>query len=348
LRPGSFDRWIEDRMGARYDQTETCLSVGVIADAFRRAIAAAGEFAGATAPNPPVGCVLLDAAGEVLAVEAHRRAGDLHAEARAIAACRAAGTTGRIHTVVVTLEPCNHHGRTPPCTDAILATPAREVWIAEPDPNPRVEGGGGARLASAGLAVRYLSGLDHPEGAGLATDAERLVAPFVKWVTTGVPFVTIKQALDEAGSMIPPKGRRTFTSDTSLTLAHGMRRRADAVLTGSGTILADLPEFTVRRLPDHPGKARVLAILDRRDRVPTDYLIAAGRRGLRPMLFADVGEALTRLGALGVHEVLVEAGPTLTGALLATGLWDEHVVIARDDGGGPDLITISKNHTRKG
>lgn len=335
-------------MGALNDLTSSSLPANVVADAFARAIAAATDYAGATSPNPPVGCVLLDAAGNSLAVEAHRKAGDLHAEARAIAACQAAGTIGRIHTVVVTLEPCNHHGRTPPCAEAILSTPAREVWIAETDPNPRVEGGGAVRLAAAGLSVRFLSELDHPDRARLASEAERLIAPFAKWVTTGLPFVTIKQALDETGSMIPPAGQRTFTSETSLTLAHRMRRRADAILTGNGTILADNPEFTVRRIPDHPGKSRILAILDRTGRVPADYLTAAAQRGLRPMLFADIGDALTRLGSEGVHEVLVEAGPTLTAAILSTDIWDEHVAIKKAGDGGPDHITVSRNRNKKG
>ena len=331
-------------MGASNDPT-TFLPAGIIADAFGRAIAAATDYAGATAPNPPVGCVLLDAAGEILAVEAHRRAGDLHAEARAIAACRAAGSVERIHSVVVTLEPCNHHGRTPPCTDAILSTPASHVWIVGGDPNPRVAGGGAARLAAAGLSVGFLADLDHPDAPRLAAEAKRLIAPFVKWSTTGRPFVTVKQALDDTGSMIPPPGRKTFTSETSLTLAHRLRRRADAILTSAGTILADDPEFTVRRVPDHPDKRRLLAILDRRGRVPADYLTAAAQRGLRPLIFADLDEALARLGAEGVHEVLVEAGPTLTAAVLAAGLWDEHVVIAKGD---PDRITILRNHHRKG
>lgn len=331
-------------MGASNDPT-TSLPAGIIADTFGRAIAAATDHAGATAPNPPVGCVLLDAAGEILAVEAHRKAGDLHAEARAIAACRAAGSVERIHTVVVTLEPCNHHGRTPPCTDAILSTPARHVWIAGRDPNPRVAGGGAARLASAGLSVGWLADLNHPDTPRLVAEAERLIAPFVKWSTTGRPFVTVKQALDDTGSMIPPPGRKTFTSETSLTLSHRLRRRADAILTGAGTILADDPEFTVRRVPDHPDKRRLLAILDRRGHVPAGYLTAAAQRGLRPLIFTDLDDALTRLGIEGVHEVLVEAGPTLTAAVLAADLWDEHVVIAKGD---PDRITILRNHDRKG
>jgi diaminohydroxyphosphoribosylaminopyrimidine deaminase / 5-amino-6-(5-phosphoribosylamino)uracil reductase len=335
-------------MGAEHHKPATSLAPGTIADAFARAIAAATDHAGASSPNPPVGCVLLDGAGVVLAVEAHRKAGDLHAEARAIATCRAAGTIDRVHTVIVTLEPCNHHGRTPPCAEAILATPAREVWIAAQDPNPRVEGGGAVRLAAAGLSVRDLRKLDHPDAARLADEAERLIAPFAKWVTTGLPFVTVKQALDETGSMIPPKGQRTFTSETSLTLAHRMRRRADAVLTGNATILADNPEFTVRRLPDHVGKTRILAILDRTGRVPGSYLLEAAQRGLRAMLFADIDAALARLGSEGVHEVLVEAGPTLTAAILSTDIWDEHVVIKKAGDGSPDHVTTSRNHSEKG
>ena len=324
------------------------LPSGIIADAFARAVAAATDHAGATSPNPPVGCAILDAAGTLLAVEAHRKAGEGHAEARAIAACRATGTIERIHTIVVTLEPCNHHGRTPPCAEAILSTPAHQIWIAETDPNPRVEGGGAARLAAADLSVRLLAELDHPDATHLAAEAERLIAPFVTWVTTGRPFVTVKQALDEMGSMVPPVGRKTFTSEASLTLAHRMRRRADAILTGCGTILADRPEFTVRHVPDHPGKSRILAILDRGGRVPSDYLVEAGRRGLRSLLFADIDEALVRLGAEGVHEVLVEAGPTLTAAILSAGIWDEHVAIRKIGAGMPDHITVSRNHNKKG
>lgn len=335
-------------MGDRETSDFRPLSAATIADAFARAIDTADGFAGATAPNPPVGCAILDAAGSLLAVEAHQKAGDLHAEARAITACRAAGAVDRIHTLVVTLEPCNHHGRTPPCTEAILSTPASAVWIATRDPNPHVAGGGAGRLAAAGLSVRFLADLDHPAADQLATAASRLIAPFSKWTTSRRPYVTVKQALDAAGSMIPPAGAKTFTSDASLTLAHRLRRRADAILTGSGTILADRPEFTVRRLVDHPGKARILAILDRRGRVPDAYLASAAERGFRPMILARLDDALVRLGAEGVHEVLVEAGPTLTGAILAADLWDEHVVIEKGAGGGPDRITTFHLTDKKG
>lgn len=307
--------------------TSRSLPAQVIASAFRDALRLAAEYVGATSPNPAVGCVLLDADGRTLAAAAHRKAGEPHAEAAAIALARDKGTFSKIHTVVVTLEPCNHTGRTPPCSDAILGTPARDVWIGTRDPNPAVPGGGAARLTAAGLAVRFVEGLEHPDAAALASAALRLIAPFAKLARSGLPWVTVKQALDRNGSMIPPAGSKTFTSDASLEFAHALRRRADAILTGSGTVLADQPEFTVRRLPDFIGKRRHLVILDRRGRVPGSYLRAAAGRGFEVRVESSVPEALVHLGQAGALEVLVEAGPELAGAILASQRWDEHVVI---------------------
>lgn len=310
-----------------------------VARAFRMALARAEEFAGATAPNPPVGCAVLDQAGAVIACEAHRMAGQAHAEAAAIDACRRAGEEARIHTLVVTLEPCNHTGRTPPCVEAVLSTPARAVWIGAPDPNPKVAGGGAARLAAAGLEVRRLDDLPHPEAAELARAARRLIAPFAVWSRTGRPWVTVKQALDAEGGMIPPPGRTTFTSEESLTLAHQLRRRCDAIVTGSGCVLADDPAFTVRRVPDHPGKRRKLAILDRRGRTPASYVEAAQARGFEVWVRPDLDRLLAELGEAGVLEALVEAGPTLLDAILERGLWDEHVVIRQSaTSGRPDAV----------
>ena len=312
--------------------------------AFAHALELAREHAGATAPNPPVGCVLLDAAGLELAAGAHRRAGMAHAEAEAITQARAAGLADKIDSVVVTLEPCNHHGRTPPCAEAILSTGARQVWIACRDPDPQVKGGGAERLRAAGLDVHFLSELDHPAALSLLADAERLLAPFSRRSLTGLPFITIKQAVSSSGSMVPPTGQKTFTSAASLELAHRLRRRADAILTGSGTILADDPLFTVRLAPDHKDKQRMLVILDRRGRVPDDYLLAARQRGFAVHLADDVHEALEMIGARGGMEVLVEAGPTLTAHLLTAGLWDEHVLIEEAaDPNGTDTVTIRRN-----
>jgi len=317
------------------------MAVSTIADAFRRGIEAAEAFAGATAPNPPVGCVVLDARGDVLACAVHEKAGSAHAEAAAITACRRAGDAGRIDTVVVTLEPCNHHGRTPPCVDAILATSARTVWIGARDPNPKVAGGGTARLSSHGLAVGFLDSLDHPEAPALARAARRLIAPFGKWSRTGRPWLTLKQAIAADGGMIPPAGRKTFTSQTSLVLAHRLRRRSDAVITGSGCVLADEPTLTVRHVRDHAGKRRILAILDRRGRTPASYVKAAEARGFDVRVHGDLQGLLAELGDEGVLEALVEAGPTLLAAFLDQDLWDERVIIRQGPGpGDPDTVDV--------
>jgi diaminohydroxyphosphoribosylaminopyrimidine deaminase / 5-amino-6-(5-phosphoribosylamino)uracil reductase len=306
-----------------------------LARAMQSAIAAARPWEGATAPNPPVGCVLLDKAGNVLATAAHHGAGQLHAEALAIKQARADGKADLIHTLVVTLEPCNHHGRTPPCTEAILATCAQHVVIGVLDPNPHVAGGGAKRLRQAGLLVDVL--LHGTE------QVQRLLAPFTKRVRHGLPFVTVKKALNRAGNMLPPKGQKTFTSQGSLMLAHALRRRADVIVTGSGTVLADDPHFTVRLLPDHAEKRRKLVLFDRRKRIPQTYIEDAVARGFDVSLAMDFETALRQVTADGALEVLVEAGPALTAHVLQTPFWDEHVVITQTE--AEDQITI---HTRGG
>ncbi len=309
---------------------------------FRDAVEAARAFEGATAPNPPVGCVLLDGEGAVLACEAHRRAGGPHAEAAAIAACRAAGSAERIRTALVTLEPCSHTGRTPPCVEALLSTPVRSVWVGALDAHPRGRSGAGvARLEAAGVEVALVGDLAEPWAATLASDAARLIAPFAKWARTGRPWVLVKTALDPHGSMIPPRGAKTFTSPASLLHAHRLRRASDAIITGSGCVLADDPAFTVRRVADHPGKRRRLAILDRRGRTPAAYLDAARGRGLDASVHADVEALLDELGAAGVLQALVEAGPTLRRSMLERDLWDEEVVFRRAAvEGGDDEVEV--------
>jgi diaminohydroxyphosphoribosylaminopyrimidine deaminase/5-amino-6-(5-phosphoribosylamino)uracil reductase len=140
--------------------------------------------------------------------------------------------------------------------------------------------------------------------------------------------------------MIPPPGRTTFTDAVALDHAHRLRRRSDAIITGSGCVLADDPAFTVRRVDDHPGKRRILAILDRRGRVPATYVASAEARGFEVWVRSDLDALIEELGAAGVLEALVEAGPTLHGAVLAAGLWDEHVEIRQSpDPAQRDRIT---------
>lgn len=306
--------------------------------ALRAALQEARKFRGATSPNPPVGAAALAPDGSLLAVAAHARAGEGHAEVRVLDACRAQGVLRDVATLVVTLEPCNHAGKTPPCTNAVREAGIRRVVFAANDPNPVARGGAEA-LRTFGVEVAQVA-----RGSQLRRACEDLIAPFSHFVRTGTPWITIKTAHREDGSMLPPRGQTTFTCPESLRYAHELRRRADAIITGSGTVLADDPQFTVRLLPDFPGKRRWLAVLDRRDRVSTLWLERAGERSLKPERFVDVEECLAHLGTNGVVEALVEAGPTLSQFFFDSDLWQEHVKIQCRTG-IPDVIThVYRNH----
>ncbi len=294
------------------------LAPPILENAMRQACAEARRFMGATSPNPPVGALALDAEGRELARAAHERAGTAHAETLVLDLCRRAGTLTRLHTLVVTLEPCAHQGRTPPCVDALLAAEIPHIAIGTRDPNPAVPGKGLERLQAERVEVTL----------GVEENLCRQTAhAFLYSVQTGLPWVTIKRALDTTGSMIPPKGTTTFTSPESLRRAHLLRKGADAVLTGSGTLLADSPLFTVRHVPDYPGKTRFLVVLDRRRRVPEAQLEAFRARGFTPLRHDAIEDALSDLAGRGVRSVLVEAGPTLSEAVLARGLWTMDAVV---------------------
>jgi diaminohydroxyphosphoribosylaminopyrimidine deaminase/5-amino-6-(5-phosphoribosylamino)uracil reductase len=291
-------------------------------------------------PNPRVGCIIV--AGDAAVGQGwHQRTGGPHAEAVALAEAgpRAAGATA-----YVTLEPCCHQGRTPPCTGALKRAGVRRVVFAAADPNPRVGGGGARQLAEAGIAVT--------EGV-LAAEARELNAGFMSRMERRRPWVRAKIAASLDGRTALPGGAsRWITGEAARRDAHGLRARSSAILTGVGTVLADDPALTVRR-PDlgevlpperivvdsglrtpptaqllrQPGRARVFAarIDDGRRRA----LEAAGasveqlpESGGRP----DLAAVMARLAELEVNELLVEAGPGLNGALLDAGLLDEIVV----------------------
>lgn len=311
--------------------TSQGISDEVLRAAMSRACLEARQWLGATAPNPPVGAVALNARGEIIAAAAHRKAGTPHAEALLLSQCREQGLLGTVATLCVTLEPCNHHGRTPPCTEAILAARIRHVVVGTRDPNPTVRGGGIAELEKHGVRVTHGVGQE---------DCRRLLHAFAFSVVHQRPWITVKRALTPAGSMIPPAGQTTFTSESSLVLAHRLRKKADAILTGSGTILADNPMFTVRRVTDHPKKRRWLAILDRRRRVPRSYLDAASQRGLDPLIYDSIEDALNDLRAKGVRDLLVEAGPAVSDAVLAKAKWCLAVDIHQ---GAPDRVACAFN-----
>ncbi|WP_370684593.1 bifunctional diaminohydroxyphosphoribosylaminopyrimidine deaminase/5-amino-6-(5-phosphoribosylamino)uracil reductase RibD [Acetobacter persici] len=308
-----------------------------VARAFEAAIADAWRFVGQTAPNPAVGCTLLDEAGGVLMVAAHHRAGQLHAERLALEQAKQAGVFDRVHTAVVTLEPCNHTGRTRPCTEALLESPVKTVWIGCPDPNPHVAGGGAAALIKAGVTVRWLA--ESPNGADLAARCRALLAPFAMRMTQGRPWITVKQALDQQGSMVPPAGQTTFTTPASLRFAHALRRVTDLVITGTGTVVADNPSFTVRHVPDHAERRRTLVVCGQQAHVPASWLEQARTR-FDVLFCPDLQGLPALLAETPALWAMVEAGPTLLAALRAQTMWDDWLTI-RQDAQGADHFSVS-------
>jgi diaminohydroxyphosphoribosylaminopyrimidine deaminase/5-amino-6-(5-phosphoribosylamino)uracil reductase len=299
---------------------------------------------GSPSPNPHVGAVVVKG-GLVVGVGHHERAGEDHAE---IVALREAGANAAGATLYGTLEPCNHTGRTPPCTDAILEAKIARVVVGALDPNPNVDGGGVERLRKAGV----------PVDVG-CRDAEctRLIGPWTKFVTTGVPYVVLKLALSLDGRIASRTGSSKWvTGPEARARVHLLRSRHDAVMIGIGTALADDPRLTVR---DAPGDNPLRVVLDTRLRLPItgrlvqsardvptwvicttdapsspeDALVERGVEVLRAPPSAegriDVLPALKMLASRGVVSVMVEGGAELAGSVLAGGLVDElHCFVA--------------------
>ena len=309
----------------------------------RQAMARALELAAlgmeSADPNPRVGCVI--AQGTRIVGEGwHVRAGEPHAE---IVALAAAGASAAGATAYVTLEPCSHFGRTPPCADALLAARVARVVFAVGDPNPRVDGGGAARLAAAGIDVA--SGL-------LEAQASALNVGFLKRMRSGRPWLRLKSAASLDGRTALASGAsRWITGEAARADVHHWRARSSAIVTGVGTVLADDPRLDVRR-PTPLVRAPARVVIDSNLRTPPAARLfdAAGQvillhatgdaaaaplaaRGARVERIAsesgqasgrvDLGAAMHRLGELAMNELWVEAGPTLAGALLEAGLVDE-------------------------
>jgi diaminohydroxyphosphoribosylaminopyrimidine deaminase/5-amino-6-(5-phosphoribosylamino)uracil reductase len=304
--------------------------------AMRRALELAQRGLCSTHPNPRVGAVL--ARDEEIVGEGwHERAGEPHAEPIAI---RAAGERARGATAYVTLEPCSHHGRTPPCVDVLLAAGVRRVVYAVGDPNPRVNGAGAKRLREAGLKVQ--SGLCESEAC-------ELNAGFLMRMRHGRPFVRLKTGASLDGRVALANGKsKWITSEEARADVQHWRAQSGAVLTSAATVLADDPRLDVRiETPRQPMRV----VLDRRRALrktarilapPGDVLVFAAPtathkagpsderlgnarveriRVVRSHL--DIGTVLARLAELEVNDVLVEAGSRLAGALFAAGLVDE-------------------------
>ena len=295
-----------------------------------RALRLAAQGFNTTTPNPRVGCVLVKD-GAIVGEGWHEKAGEPHAEARAL---NNAGEASRGATAYVTLEPCAHHGRTPPCADALIDAGIVRVVAAMRDPNPLVSGEGLARLELAGIAVEV----------GLrADDAEKLNIGFVSRMVRGRPWVRVKAAASLDGKTALLNGRSQWiTGPEARRHAHAWRARSCAIMTGSGTVLDDDPSLTVREVPCTRQPRRV--VIDGRLQTPPNAKVLEGEGAL--IFASDVGHlpnaevvampagagrvdlvaVMSELGRRGINELMVEGGSRLNGALLRAGLVDELLI----------------------
>jgi diaminohydroxyphosphoribosylaminopyrimidine deaminase/5-amino-6-(5-phosphoribosylamino)uracil reductase len=312
----------------------------------RRALRLAARAAGRTSPNPMVGTVVVRG-GEVVGEGYHRAAGEPHAEVNALAK---AGDAARGATLYTTLEPCAHHGRTPPCVDAIVQAGVRRVVAAMRDVDPRTDGKGFRQLKTSGIEV---------EQGVLEAEALRLNEGFVSRVRRGRPFVLVKLATTLDGR-VTAKGRRYLVGKRALREVHRLRDRSDAVLVGIGTVLADDPMLTVREVA---GRDPLRVIVDTDARTPPNAKVVRAKDPQHTVLFVardadvrrtnklreagvllttlprsdgglDLGAAMRWLGEHGVNTVLSEAGPRVAGALVRAGLADRLMIITAPIAGG--------------
>jgi diaminohydroxyphosphoribosylaminopyrimidine deaminase/5-amino-6-(5-phosphoribosylamino)uracil reductase len=311
----------------------------------RRALRLAARAAGRTSPNPLVGAVLVRD-GRVIGEGYHHAAGEPHAEVNAIGRAKDA----RGATLYINLEPCAHHGRTPPCVDAVREAGIARAVVAMRDVDPRTDGKGIRALRAAGIAVE--------EGL-LREDAERLNAGFISRVTRGRPFVLVKLAATVDGRVAVP-GRRYLSGKAALREVHRLRDRFDAVLVGIGTVLADDPALTVREVK---GRDPLRVIVDADARTPPTAKVVRARDPQHTVIFVardadvrrtnrlreagvllatvpradggvDLGAVLRWLGEKGVNTVLSEAGPQVAGALVRDRLADRLLVLLSPIAGG--------------
>jgi diaminohydroxyphosphoribosylaminopyrimidine deaminase/5-amino-6-(5-phosphoribosylamino)uracil reductase len=279
--------------------------------AMRAAIAASTGVRGTTSPNPPVGAAILDSAGRLVGVGATSPVGGPHAEVNALAD---AGDRARGGTAVVTLEPCAHHGRTPPCTDALIAAGVAAVYFAVPDPNPKAAGGADV-LRAAGIAAH----------AGPLAD-EVTTGPLRAWLhyaKTGRPHVTWKYAATLDGRVAAADGTsRWISGPESRAEVHELRRLADAVVVGLGTVLADDPRLTARAADGTDLPRQPLRVVVGTGDLPADAKVRDSAAETLHLRTRDPAEVLAALAERGVVDVLLEGGPRLAGAFLAAGTVD--------------------------
>ncbi|SDP10898.1 bifunctional diaminohydroxyphosphoribosylaminopyrimidine deaminase/5-amino-6-(5-phosphoribosylamino)uracil reductase RibD [Lentzea jiangxiensis] len=272
------------------------------------AIAESERVRGTTSPNPPVGCVILDDAGRAVGFGGTRPAGGAHAEVMAL---KEAGTKAQGGTAVVTLEPCSHYGRTPPCTEALLEAGIKHVVHAVSDPNPKAAGGASV-LRKAGVTVE--SGV---------MEREVSTGPLRAWLhyaRTGRPHVTWKYAASLDGRIAARDGTsRWISSETSRKEVHDLRAKLDAIVVGTNTVIKDDPALTARDADGMPLARQPLPVVVGMSDLPGGAKLRHTALHLRTH---DPDEVLTALAGRGVVEVLLEGGPTLAGAFWRAGRVD--------------------------
>ena len=273
-----------------------------------------------TGPNPRVGAVLIGSAGEVLGEGWHRGAGTPHAEVAALSDAAERGNDPRGATAVVTLEPCNHTGRTGPCTEALIAAGVGRVVVSVPDPNP-VAAGGAQRLREAGVDVQ--TGV-------LADEGRALLGAWLPAVERGRPFVTLKLATSLDGRIAAADGSsRWITSEVARHHAHDLRAEVDAIVVGTGTALTDDPSLTARNAAGELHGHQPVRVVVGHRAVPPGARLRGEGGDLLPIDTHDPAVVLATLAEREIRHVLVEGGPTLAAAFLRAGLVDEvHAYVA--------------------
>ena len=296
---------------------------------------------GRTSPNPAVGAVIVNQ-GVVVGTGFHPQAGQPHAE---VFALRAAGDLAADADVYVTLEPCSHFGKTPPCADALIAAGVKRVFIGAVDPNPKVAGRGVDKLIKAGIDVK--SGL-------LATECQRLIAPFAKHVLTGLPYTIYKSAMTLEGATASHCGDSRWVSGVeSRQLVHELRDRVEAIMVGINTVLNDDPQLTTR-LSSGSGRDPLRVIIDSQLRIPTNskmlhmdssagtLIVTACQNDKKQHELESLGVEILycpgtdgrvdlmsvwrELGRRNVQRLLLEGGATLATAVFAAGLVDQVMI----------------------
>ena len=283
-----------------------------------RALLIAERGRGKVSPNPLVGCVLVKD-GHIIAEGWHDHLGGLHAEQMAIHDAEEKGHSPNGATAYVTLEPCNHFGRTPPCTEALMWAGVKEVIIAHHDPNPTVRGDGCRVLEQAGIPTRV--GL-------MVEEAHEQMRAFMHWCEHRRPLVTVKIAVDANGSVDDAsEGPKRFTSPGCLEKVHELRRDCDAVLVGVETVNRDDPQLNVRMVPSTKQPLRVVIDPNQRINPKATLLNDEGETLLMQESFTGMPSLLHQLADRDIQRLLVEGGPNTVARLLEQQLVDEMFLV---------------------